>query len=331
MRFVSGSDTLDLVSELLKSEDVEIALAVAFWGDAAMKRLGVADWKAKKIRVICNATSGACNPKALTALRSCLGSNLRTNPNLHSKVYWTPTKMVVTSANASASGLSLQDDEVVGNIEAGLTTNSDILLNETKKWFDRVYALPESVEIDDGVIKKAKAMWSRRRPGRFSPKLSGTLTDVLRNAATLADRRIWVVFYEEESMTAEGKAQHNKLKREWNKKELVAPVVADGEVRFTNVDDYEELSLKGYHWNSWIIDLTDGTPCFWFVPDRRDVRENVGTNTKTVPVFQALRIPFGAEPSITLSRNDIRELQRRWMKKYGAKSDRWVPLEEFSD
>ena len=90
MQFVSGKDTLKSVAEFLKSEDVEIALAVAFWGGDAMKRLGVAEWKAKNVRMICNATSGACNPLALKDLRSHIGSNLRTNPNLHAKVYWTP-------------------------------------------------------------------------------------------------------------------------------------------------------------------------------------------------------------------------------------------------
>ena len=98
MRFIGGSHTLELISEFLKSEDTEIALAVAFWGGAAIERLGVGEWKAEKVRVICNATSGACNPKALTALRSHIDLNLRTNPRLHSKVYWTPKRLVITSA-----------------------------------------------------------------------------------------------------------------------------------------------------------------------------------------------------------------------------------------
>jgi hypothetical protein len=121
VQFVKDEDTLELVAQLLKSEEVEIALAVAFWGGDATERLDIARWRARKVRVICNATSGACNPKALKGLRSKIGANLRTNPNLHAKVYWTPAKFVVTSANASASGLSMENQEVARNIEPCLS------------------------------------------------------------------------------------------------------------------------------------------------------------------------------------------------------------------
>jgi len=47
MHFISGKDTFESVAELLKSEDVEIALAVAFWGGDAMERLGVATPESK--------------------------------------------------------------------------------------------------------------------------------------------------------------------------------------------------------------------------------------------------------------------------------------------
>jgi hypothetical protein len=165
MRFVSGDQTLNSVAAFLSLENTEIALAVAFWGGDALERLGVAEWRAEKVRVICNALSGACNPQALIGLKSRVGANLRTNARLHAKVYWTPGKLIITSANASASGLSLEDREVEGNIEAGVESTSQELLKPAKKWFDNVFESEETVEVDDNVIARAEQMWkARRRP-----------------------------------------------------------------------------------------------------------------------------------------------------------------------
>jgi HKD family nuclease len=96
MRFLSEDQTLNTIAEFLSAENAEIALAVAFWGGDGLKRLRTAEWKAKKVRVICDARSGACNPQALKDLKKQIGSNLRTNDRLHAKVYWTPCKVVIT-------------------------------------------------------------------------------------------------------------------------------------------------------------------------------------------------------------------------------------------
>jgi PLD-like domain len=168
MRFVSGDQTLNAVAAFLSSENAEIALAVAFWGGDALKRLRAAEWKAKKVRVICDALSGACNPQALKDLKKQIGAGLRTNDRLHAKVYWTPSKLIVTSANASASGLSLGDREVEGNIEAGVESTSQELLTAAKRWFDAVFESPKTVEVDDTVIAQAEQMWKTRPHGRRS-------------------------------------------------------------------------------------------------------------------------------------------------------------------
>jgi len=256
MQFVK--DTFESVAKFLKSEDIEIALAVAFWGGDAMKRLGIAEWKAKNVRMICNATSGACNPLALNELRSHIGSNLRTNPNLHAKVYWTPSTLVITSANASASGLSLEGEEVKGNIEAGIVSTDHLLLTEVKQWFDELYDSHKTVEVDKNIIKKAQAMWDLRRPGRPTLEQISDVTAALRDRAALEDRNVWVAYYEAQERTREGEKQHKILNENWRTGQLRPPVVAGGEVIFDGIDDYEEISLAGYHWKSWIIDLTDG-------------------------------------------------------------------------
>jgi len=333
MRFVSGKDTLKTVAEFLNSENVEIALAVAFWGGDAMNRLGVAEWKAKNVRVICNATSGACNPQALKDLQSHIGSNLRTNPKLHSKVYWTPSKLVITSANASASGLSLQDKEVNENIEAGIVSTSLQLLTEAKQWFDEKYDSAETVEVDEKIIKRAGRMWLLRRRGRVVPgqaEQTFTVTDALRDGAALEDRNIWVVNYETRNWTPEEKKQDEILKDKWNKRRLIAPVVADCEVKFDGMDDYVEFeeSLSEYHWNSWVIDLVSGGTNFWFVPDDKlNIIKIPKTKTTMVPIYRARKVPFG-DQWMVVSSTDIKELTKRWI---GPKKHAWVPLQEFAD
>jgi hypothetical protein len=328
MQFVKN--TLESVAQFLKSEDIEIALAVAFWGGDALKRLGVAEWKAKNIRMICNATSGACNPRALKELRSHIGSNLRTNPNLHAKVYWTPSTLVITSANASASGLSLEGEEVKGNIEAGIVSTDHLLLTEVKQWFDELYDSHKTVEVDKNIIKEAKAMWDLRRPGRLTLEQFGDVTAALRDRAALEDRNIWVAYYEVEERSSEGEKQHKILNENWRNGRLRPPVVAGDEVVFDGVDDYEEISLAGYHWKSWIIDRTDGEPFSWFVPNKGSVIPLPKTKTFTVPLYRARRVRFGNQ-WMRVSRRDIPELKKRWKSTVGPKSDKWVRLQDLAD
>jgi hypothetical protein len=118
------------------------------------------------------------------------------------------------------------------------------------------------------IIKEAQAMWDLRRPGRPTREQIGDVTAALRHKAVLADRKIWLVNYEAENRTREGERQHEILKENWRTGQLKAPVVAGGEVIFDGIDDFEEISLAGYHWKSWIIDLTEREPFFGLFPTR---------------------------------------------------------------
>jgi phosphatidylserine/phosphatidylglycerophosphate/cardiolipin synthase-like enzyme len=153
--FLEGKHTLDVVREILEVEKREIALAVAFWGDSAIEKIRADEWTAKKVSIVCNATSGCCNPSVLESLRKKFNKSpsvVKSNPKLHAKVYWTPSKMVITSANASSSGLSIPG-ALEGNVEAGVVVESKTLIDSVKEWFDKLVLNPQTVDLDEGVPK----------------------------------------------------------------------------------------------------------------------------------------------------------------------------------
>ena len=201
---------------------------------------------------------------------------------------------------------------------------------EPPLWFDELYDSHKTVEVDKNIIKEAQAMWDLRRPVRPTPEQIGDVAAALRHRAALEDRNIWVVHYEAEERTREGQKQHKTLNENWRTGQLRPPVVAGGEVVFDGIDDYEEISLAEYHWKSWIIDLTDGDPFFWFVPNKGSVIELPKTKTFTVPLFRTRKVPFGNQ-WMRVSRTDITELRKRWKSKVGPKSEKWVPLQDLAD
>jgi hypothetical protein len=184
--FLEGKHTLDVVRNILEVEKREIALAVAFWGDSAIEKLCADAWKAKKVSIICNATSGCCNPSVLEYLQKkfdTFSKIIKTNPKLHAKVYWTPDKMVITSANASSSGLWMPG-LLEGNVEAGVLVESKVLIESVKEWFDKLFVNDQTVKLDQGIIRKAWIMWLSRlaretdeKPRR--PKTGGKVLNVM--------------------------------------------------------------------------------------------------------------------------------------------------------
>lgn len=330
MKFVHGYKTLDAIARFLESEKDEIAIAVAFWGGDAKNLLRIENWKAKRIRIICDATSGACNPQALSYLRTKLGKNLFANSRLHAKVYWTPKRVMITSANASASGLSLEDTELDGNIEAGIITSSPDILKAAKIWFEKTLKLKETVEVNDAIMDQATKMWKSRRVDRPSNESIVSITAALRDKAVLKDRNIVVCNYRDEGRDEEGNKQHLALQEGWARGQVKPPVSIGKTVEFSCIDDYQEQpeSLRQYPWSSWVIDLTDPQLVYWYVSDKTETIVN--SKTVTIPIYGAKRIPLGGS-SIPLTKKDFLELKRRWKSRIGKKNDEWVPLADLAD
>jgi len=331
MELIKDGANLAEIAQMLEAEVNEIAIAVAFWGGDAKARLNIGNWKAKQIRIVCDATSGACNPKALSDLRDKVGQHLYTNSRLHAKVYWTPQRVLVTSANASASGLSLEGAELAGNIEIGILTSSPEILAASKVWFEDLLKAKGTVEVDDEVLKLATKMWNARRIGRRPTIDTSTISSALKDGAALKDRNIVVYHYTDLNRDDVGTEQHNSLKEGWRNDQIKPPVLVGEAVKFTCIDSYQESpsSLGNYPWSSWVIDLTDPQLIFWYVPDKGQIIP-LKNGTVSIPLYGAERIPLGGG-YVSLTKKDLAELKRRWKSKLGSRRDGCVSLADLAD
>jgi len=142
------------VGEIAREEGAK--LAVAFWGRGS---LGLVSESAK---IICNLKMGGSNPHELQKIEGKLApGNLRQCDTLHAKVYLGRTRAVITSANASANGLGLEDGEQAGWVEAGAAVSDVAAIH---KWFDGLWEdRTKSRSIEAGDWDAAKAAWKARQ------------------------------------------------------------------------------------------------------------------------------------------------------------------------
>jgi hypothetical protein len=127
-KILRTSETAKQLCEILKAPGCA-RLAVAFWGDGAVKRLGL-DTRQGETRVVCDLYSGGCNPEEIAKLL-IHRIEVRYLDKLHAKFYSTPGAVVLGSSNASPSGLARKGEKPSGNIELifSLTTGRSV-----RKW-----------------------------------------------------------------------------------------------------------------------------------------------------------------------------------------------------
>jgi hypothetical protein len=147
-------------------------LAVAYWGDGAIKSLDMvtAVEHGARIEVICDLMSGACNPKEIRKLRELLGAErVLTRTGLHAKVWITDAGAVLGSSNASTNGLGHENDDLSGLIEANFAIDpSDRAeIAAWKNWYKR-QAKKGAVPITDMMLDKADELWRRRPMTRYA-------------------------------------------------------------------------------------------------------------------------------------------------------------------
>lgn len=160
MRFLTGADIQRHVSRIVH-RTADISAAVAYWGTGAAERTGIARKRDRaRVRVICDLLSGACNPSEIETLVA-LGVQVKTRNHLHAKVWIAGDDTIVGSANASKSGLPLDDDTGVGgNIEAAMLSRDPGLSSELQGWFDSQWQ--DSTVITEHHLAEAARLWQRR-------------------------------------------------------------------------------------------------------------------------------------------------------------------------
>jgi HKD family nuclease len=174
-KFISGDENTNAIKKIFKEDPLKCA--VAFWGKKAWELLK--DSK-QKIKIICNLESGATNPFLIEKLQKKKNIELRTQHNLHAKVYFSNNQAIIGSSNASANGLSLEDAEVTGYIEASVTTNDEKIITSINSWFEELWKYAR--EIDDSLLEESRKKWKNwrnNRPYRENPENPQMATESL--------------------------------------------------------------------------------------------------------------------------------------------------------
>jgi len=241
MKFLSNSNYYSQVKKVFTNNE-SIDIAVAFWGEDAIRLFK--DVSNKKIRIICNLESGACNPKVIKKLLKTSNLNLKTNKHLHAKVLLQTSQVIIGSANISANGLSFEGSEQTGWIETGVLTKDKQLLKNTKEWFDEIWK--QSSTITQELMKAAEVNWKNRRTNRPLANSKESLLDAaFKDIEKFIDRNIYFAIYRNANLSNEATATFEQVTAEYSNSDIKG-----------KIDCYEEWSELPD--NAYLIDLYYG-------------------------------------------------------------------------
>ncbi|WP_411565342.1 phospholipase D family protein [Pseudomonas orientalis] len=150
----------------LVTEEESLDVAVAFWGDGAQKL--ILPVKTKPIRIICNLKTGGTNPGVIESFLTLsrevgLQVQIRQCEVLHAKVVIGKTQAVIGSANISANGLGLEDEDSAHWLEAGVHIRERSELDKMQAWFDSLWSSAHVSAIKNSDIQAAQIAWERNR------------------------------------------------------------------------------------------------------------------------------------------------------------------------
>src|SRR2546421_3991644 len=161
--FLTDQALHNAVSRITKSK--RLRCAVAFWGNGAENLIG--RFARRDIKIVCNLNHVGTNPLIIGRFPR---ARVRRNDALHAKVYIGDVHTVVTSANASASGLGFDGINPDCWIEAGIRFRTT---KQVLRWFDRLWS--GSYKLTDKDIETAIAAWlTRARPPRRPLRIIST-------------------------------------------------------------------------------------------------------------------------------------------------------------
>lgn len=125
--FVTPDDYKQRFEQLLDNEH-DLSLAVAFWGEGAVKL--ISSRPSKHFRILCNLMSGGTNPYVIRELCELAESSggriqIRQCDRLHAKVVVGKRQALIGSANVSGNGLGLGDQGSAHWLEAGVLTSEE--------------------------------------------------------------------------------------------------------------------------------------------------------------------------------------------------------------
>lgn len=211
MKLLTSENYFSEVSVLFDNEE-ELDLAVAFWGYDAFELFE--NSKNKKIRLLCNFQSGACNPCLISKLVELPHVQLKSDSRLHAKLAVQDSLAIIGSANFSANGLSLEGAEQNSWHELGLKVSKSEIIEQSRAWFETMWINAQL--ISDSDIKKQMENWKVRRSNRPLTKTGQSLIEAsLSDGVQLLDRNIFFAVYREYA-SEEANAEFENMTKESN-------------------------------------------------------------------------------------------------------------------
>jgi hypothetical protein len=265
-------------------------VAVAFWGEGAIEKLGLEAAAKRKadIEVVCDLMSGGCNPLVIRRLRSLLGTQrVLTRDSLHAKVWITDVGAILGSSNASANGLGHEGQEVEGLIEANLVADSSCTeeIASWRRWYQN-QARTGAETITDPMLRTAEERWRLRRVGRDVGGAAGSLLEKIRQEPIyFRDKRFIITIYKHDYQSKEAHKLHREAKQE---------------SFLSDVDFYEgwhvgpSTFILDFDWNP--KQKTAKLEGLYQTLDERPYRRGHGTSillVRSAPQFEYLGIPRG--------------------------------------
>lgn len=158
--FIESKEYLAQIRRLIDRSD-KVDMAVAFWGKGADAL--VPPGAGRKVRIICNLSSGGTNPEPVAALMQ-RGFEVRQLDDLHAKVVIGKDAAIVGSANHSTNGLQLEGAESTGWSEAGLLTDDAATLDNVSTWFEAEWKRAQRISPEN--MLAAQEAWETRFANR---------------------------------------------------------------------------------------------------------------------------------------------------------------------
>jgi hypothetical protein len=222
--------------------DAEILIAVPFWGLGASKALGLD--RGQRCRVVCNLSSGACNPYEIEDLMQSSDVPICSNPRLHAKIYASANFAIVGSSNASANGLSIARVISDAWIEANVLSEEPVFVRTVCDLFEAIWSSGETHPISETELDHAKIAWDNRP--KPAPVLDvSTLLETCRKYPDRFRSVFVVVYVDDISPNANKKFQN--LKRQATKPTEI------GACDLKNYWAYQiEAEIES---GSWLVDL----------------------------------------------------------------------------
>jgi hypothetical protein len=176
----------------LKSRAAKVVIAVPFWGEGAIETLNLK--RGKRVRVLCNLRSGACNPYVIERLMR-IGHHVKTHAKLHAKIYATSGACIVGSSNASTNGLADEGRQIQGWVEANVLSDDTDLLHEALALFEGLWTAAAAKRITPKMLREAKERW-KRQPQGLASRLPRTLLAACR-ATPEVFKDVFVITYDQ--------------------------------------------------------------------------------------------------------------------------------------